>query len=303
VSVTKAAERLAGAADLEVVHGERLAQRTSYRIGGPAALTVTVHTYAALVRALRILNEERVEWVVLGRGSNVLVADAGYDGCIVRLGREFSRLSFGDDGQLTVGAGAQLSRVVARCQSEGLSGLEMCVGIPGSVGGAISMNAGTRTEWISSRITSVVTYRPGSGLVRYGVSEIDWGYRRTSLPAGEIILEADLLLEKADPAAIAADMESRMAKRRGRQPLNKPSCGSVFRNPPDRSVGEIIESCGLKGFTCGGAQVSDVHANFVVNNGGATANDVLVVLNKVHDEVLRRYGIELIPEVKFLGFQ
>ena len=298
----KAEKLLAELPDLDVVRDERLAPRTSYRIGGPAALSVTAHTYSALMHALAILDDEKADWVVLGRGSNVLVADRGYDGCVVRLGREFSRISIGEEGELTIGGGAQLSRVVASCQKEGLSGLEMCVGVPGSVGGAVYMNAGTRTEWICRCITSVVTLSPGHGLKRYAASDLDWGYRTASLPGGELVLEATLSMERADPAEIAAEMERRMSYRRRNQPLSKPSCGSGFRNPPDLSAGKLVESVGLKGARCGDAQISEVHANFVVNNGRATANDVLTLISKMHDEVLRHHGIDLYPEVKFLGF-
>lgn len=293
---------LSGALDTEVVSDERLSLRTTYRIGGPAALTVTAHTYPALARAIDVLDHERVSWVVLGRGSNLLVADSGYDGCVVRLGREFSRISFEETTQVSAGAAVVLSRLVSECQSEGLSGLEVCVGIPGTVGGAVSMNAGTRSEWIGRVVTSVVTFAPGTGLRRHDGAEIEWGYRTTSIPATEIILEASFSLELADPTDISNEMERRLSRRRRRQPIGRPTCGSVFKNPPGKSAGELIESCGLKGAVFGGAQISETHANFVVNNGSATALDVLAAMRRMHDAVQERYGIDLVPEVKYLGF-
>ncbi|MBR1827899.1 MAG: UDP-N-acetylmuramate dehydrogenase [Atopobiaceae bacterium] len=302
MSVYNAYLSLSGSLGVEAVRDERLAHRTSYRIGGPAALSVTAHTYPALVHAIEVLDKEQVGWVVLGRGTNVLVSDKGYAGCVISLGREFSRISLEEDGQVSAGGSVLLSKLVNECQSKGLSGLEPCVGIPGTVGGAISMDAGTRDEWISRCISSVVTFRPGSGLVRYEANDIEWGYRYTTLPAGEIILEATCELSSRDPKEIAADMEQRIARRRRKQPMGKPTCGSVFRNPPGGSAGALVESCGLKGFSAGRAQVSETHANFVVNNGGATANDVLIVLQKMHEEVLERHGVDLLPEVKFLGF-
>ena len=302
MSVYNAYLSLSGSLGLEVVRDERLAHRTSYRIGGPAALSVTAHTYPALVHAIEVLDHEQVGWVVLGRGTNVLVSDKGFSGCVVRLGREFSRISFEEDCQVSAGASVLLTKLVNECQSKGLSGLEPCVGIPGTVGGAVSMDAGTRDEWISRHISSVVTYRPGTGLVRYEKNDIEWGYRYTSIPAGEVILEASFLLSECDPKEIAADMEQRISRRRRKQPMGKPTCGSVFRNPPGESAGKLVESCGLKGYAAGGAQVSETHANFVVNNGGATANDVLLVMQKMHSDVLERHGINLLPEVKFLGF-
>lgn len=303
MSVFNAYMALSGTIDADVVTDERLARRTTYRIGGPAALVVTPHSYPALARTVEVLGREGVSWVVLGRGSNVLVADAGYKGCVIRLGGEFERISFGEDHTVTAGAGVVLSKLVNVCQQEGLGGLEPCVGIPGTVGGAVSMDAGTRREWIGQRISSVVTLRPKEGLVRYSADQIEWGYRTTSIPGNEIILEATFCLEPRDPKEIAQDMEARLVERRNRQPLGKPSCGSVFRNPREGSVGALLESCGLKGFAVGGAQVSDVHANFVVNNGGATANDVLLVIRAMHDAVLERHGVDLVPEVKFLGFE
>ena len=302
MSVYNAYLSLSGSLGLEVVRDERLAHRTSYRIGGPAALSVTAHTYPALVHAIEVLDHEQVGWVVLGRGTNVLVSDKGFSGCVVRLGREFSRISFEEDCEVSAGGSVLLTKLVNECQSKGLSGLEPCVGIPGTVGGAVSMDAGTRDEWISRHISSVVTYRPGTGLVRYEKNDIEWGYRYTSIPAGEVILEASFLLSERDPKEIAADMEQRISRRRRKQPMGKPTCGSVFRNPPGESAGKLVESCGLKGYAAGGAQVSETHANFVVNNGGATANDVLLVMQKMHSDVLERHGINLLPEVKFLGF-
>ena len=302
MSVYNAYLSLSGTIDAEVATDERMALRTSYRIGGPAALHVTVHSYQALVRTIQVLDRERVSWVVLGRGSNILVSDQGYDGCVIKLGREFSRISLGDDATVTAGAGAMLAKLVNECQQAGLSGLEACVGIPGTVGGAVSMDAGTRHEWIGHKVRSVVTYVPGKGLRRRESHEVDWGYRATSIPGNEVILEATFGLELGDPGQIAADMEERLVRRREHQPIGKPSCGSVFRNPMSGSVGSLIEACGLKGATCGAAQVSDVHANFVVNNGGATAVEVLTLIRKMHDEVLRQQGIDLVPEVKFLGF-
>lgn len=302
MSVYNAYMSLSGAIDGEVVLDERLAHRTSLRIGGPAALTITAHSYPSLAKSLDVLAHEGVDWVILGRGSNLLVADEGYRGCVVRLGREFQKISFGEECQVSVGAGTLLSKLVTSVQKVGLSGLEPCVGIPGTVGGAISMDAGTAHEWIGAHVATVVTYLPGSGLRAHDGSQVEWGYRRCSLDPREIILEATLSLEPASPDEIAQDMERRMAVRRRSQPLGKPTCGSVFKNPPDGSAAALIESCGLKGKTSGNAQISDLHANFVVNNGGARARDVIALMRRMHDEVLKTHGIDLEPEVKYLGF-
>ena len=301
MSIFNAYMALSGAYDADVTRDERLSHHTTYRIGGPAALFVKVNSYPALLKTIEILGREGVDWVVLGKGSNILAADRGYDGCVIVLGREFSRISF-DGSEVTAGAGATIARLVSETLSHSLSGLECLVGIPGTVGGAVSMDAGTRHEWVGARVKDVVTLRPGEGLHRYAGSDIEWGYRYTNIPTSEIILEATFALVPDEKAAIAERMEALVARRRLRQPLGKPSCGSVFRNPGARSVGQLIDSCGLKGYSVGGACVSDMHANFIVNNGGARAADVIAVMSRVHDTVLDKYGIDLVPEVKCLGF-
>lgn len=294
---------LSGQIDTEVSEGERLARHTSYRIGGPAALYVTCHSYHALRRTIEVLAREDVPWVVIGKGSNLLVADEGYEGAVVVLGREFSRFSLAEDGRvLTAGAGAMLARLVNEALTRGLSGLEFAVGIPGTVGGAVSMDAGTRDDWIGARVRDVVTYKPGAGIRHYAHDDVFWGYRTTSLPRDEIVLEAAFELAPAPKAAIREAMEDSLARRRRSQPIGSASCGSVFRNPAGRSVGRLIDECGLKGYRVGGAEVSPVHANFIVNKGTASAADVIAVIRHVHRKVLDAYGIELQPEVKFLGF-
>ncbi|MDN0055423.1 UDP-N-acetylmuramate dehydrogenase [Collinsella ihumii] len=294
---------LSGAIDTDAIEGERLARHTSYRIGGKAALFLTCHSYHALRRAVEVLTRESVPWVILGKGSNLLVSDSGYDGAVITLGREFQRSVLAEDGcTLTVGAGVILARLVNNALSRGLTGLEFAVGIPGTVGGAVSMNAGTRTEWIGSLVEDVVTYKPGSGIRHYSHDDVYWAYRESGIPRDEIILEVTLKLKPGDKSEIRSKMEQSLVRRRRTQPIGSASCGSVFRNPADRSVGAMVEECGLKGFSVGGAEVSRVHANFIVNNGTATASDVVAVIQHVYKTVKETYGVELKPEVKFLGF-
>ncbi|WP_270405873.1 UDP-N-acetylmuramate dehydrogenase [Candidatus Collinsella stercoripullorum] len=294
---------LSGAIDTDVIEDERLARHTSYRIGGRASLYLACHSYHALRRAVEVLTREQVPWVILGKGSNLLVSDAGYDGAVITLGREFQRSVLAEDGRtITVGAGVILARLVNDAMTRGLSGLEFAVGIPGTLGGAVSMNAGTRDTWIGSLVEHVVTYRPGEGMRHYDHDDVYWAYRETGIPRNEIILEATLRLEPGEKADIRAAMERYLVRRRRTQPVGSACCGSVFRNPPGRSVGAMVEECGLKGFSVGGAEVSCVHGNFIVNNGTATASDVLAVIHHVYDRVKEAYGVELQPEVKFLGF-
>lgn len=294
---------LSGAADIDIIEDERMSRHTTYRVGGPASLFVTCQSYHGLRRAVDVLSREEIPWVLLGRGSNILVSDAGYQGAVIVLDREFQRTAIADDGvHVTVGAATVLSRLVNEMMSRGLSGLEFAVGIPGTLGGAVSMNAGTRREWIGQLVESLVTYVPGEGLRYYDHDDIYWGYRETGLPGSEIVLEATLVLKPGNKDDIRERMERYLSRRRRSQPIGKASCGSVFRNPPEKSVGAMIDDCGLKGFSVGGAEVSPVHANFIVNNGSATAKDVLSVIQHVHAKVKETYGVELQPEVKFLGF-
>lgn len=294
---------LSGAIDTEVIEDERMARHTSYRIGGRAALFITCHSYHALRRCVDVLSREQVPWVIVGKGSNLLVSDSGYSGAVITLGREFSRTVLAEDGAtMTVGAGVILARLVNEALTKGLSGLEFAVGIPGTVGGAVSMNAGLRSEWVGSLIEDVVTYKPGEGIRHYSHDDVSWGYRECGIPGDEIILEATFRLVPGEKPEIRAKMERHLARRRRTQPVGSASCGSVFRNPPDRSVGAMVEECGLKGFSIGGAEVSPVHANFIVNNGTATARDVTAVIQHVRKQVKETYGVELKPEVKFLGF-
>ena len=302
MSVIEAYLTLADSIDARVTRDELMAHHTSYRVGGRAAMMVQANSYAALHRTVEVLTEQSVPWVILGRGTNVLVSDDGFEGCVITLGRDFQRISVGEDGSFCAGGGAQLARVVNEAMKAELTGLECCVGIPGTVGGAVAMNAGTRNEWVGTVIESVVVYRPNEGMVRYGVADLEWGYRYCSLPAGEIVLEVQFKLEPGERERIASAMEGLLRRRNLTQPVGKPTCGSVFRNPGAKSAGKLIESCGLKGYSQGQAEVSNIHANFVVNNGGATAADIVSVMRHVHDTVLRERDVDLICEVKFLGF-
>lgn len=302
MSVQAAYEVLGQLSGVTVSREEPLSQHTTYRIGGPADLLVRADTYQGLAATVRTCGEQGVPWVVLGRGSNVLASDAGYRGCVILLGREFTRLS-ARDASITAGAAVMLPKLVNETLSRELSGLECCAGIPGTVGGALSMDAGSRHEWIGRCVRDVVTLRPGQGMRRYQGSEIEWGYRHSSIPHDEIILEATFDLTPSTKRAIAAEMDRRMARRRATQPTGRPCCGSVFKNPGDRSVGAMLDACNLKGTRVGGARVSHEHANFVVNEGGATAQDVLALMRRMHDAVQARFGVELVPEVQFLGFE
>ncbi len=289
--------------DGDVYPRESMARHTTYRIGGPARFFVRVGSLCALTRLVAVCEEQGVPWVVAGRGSNLLVADEGFPGVVISLGRDFRTLRADEEAsRFYAGAGVMLSAVVQEAFQRSLAGFEFAVGTPGTVGGAIAMNAGSRDEWIGSRVVSVTTLAPGRGLVRRAGDEVAWGYRSCSLPRDEVVVECELAAAKADPFYIRGKMEANLAKRKKSQPLNEPSCGSVFRNPEGASAAALIEGLGLKGERIGGAQVSPTHANFIVNTGDATARDVRDLIELIQERVEKAHGIQLTPEVRFLGF-
>lgn len=293
-------ERLASKVEGEVRADEPMSRHTSFRIGGPADLFVVCDTLSDLSAATEVLSEEQVPWVVIGKGTNLLVSDDGYRGAVLVLGREFRKRA--RDGEVVrAGAGALLAHVVQDAFHHGLAGLEFAVGIPGTLGGAVSMNAGSRDVWMSSVVESVTLFVPGAGLELVHGSEVEWGYRRSGLEQRGIIVEAEMRLREGDPVRIRYEMERSLARRRQTQPLGAPSAGSVFVNPPGLSVGRLIEEAGLKNTRLGKARVSDVHANFIVNDGGATASDVLGLIRKIKLIVKETHGVELQPEIRFLG--
>lgn len=298
MSLSGAAARLVGRGGVRAE--EPMARHTSYRIGGRAGLYVVCDSMSELISVTSILAEEEVEWTVLGKGTNVLVADSGYRGAVLVLGREFRRREFADE-RLEAGAGCVLAHLVREAYARGAAGLEFAVGVPGTLGGALVMNAGTREEWIGAVVESVTVFEPGAGLCRLRGDEVEWGYRRTDLQGRGVIVEAQLRLPPGDLVDVRRRMDAAFRRRARTQPRGKPSAGSVFRNPEGDSAGRLIESAGMKGRRVGGAAVSEVHANFIVNEGGATARDVLELMHLVRESVKEEHGVELTPEVRFLG--
>jgi UDP-N-acetylmuramate dehydrogenase len=298
--MTEAYTRLAAQLVGEVRRAEPMTRHTSFRIGGPAALYCVLDTVHDLALALPILEEEGVDWTVIGKGSDLLVSDEGYDGAVLVLGREFKRHAV-EGGLLRAGAACVLAHLVQEAFNRGLLGLEWAVGIPGTIGGALVMNAGTSEGWIGQVVDTVTLYVPGEGFVLVHGRDVAWEYRRSGLAGRGIILEASMRVSEIDPLRIRARMERSLKDRKATQPIGLPSAGSVFMNPTGDSAGRLIESSGFKGMREGGARVSPVHANFIVNEGGASAADVVRLIRAIQDRVKTDTGIDLRPEIKFLG--
>ncbi len=291
---------------------EPLAKHTSFRIGGPADLLLTATSVDLLCAFLASAAEIGVPVTVLGGGTNVLVSDRGVRGLVVRLGREFeyrrwviegggASVIAGDTALLEVGAAVRLARVVADAVLRGYGGIEFAAGIPGSVGGGALMNAGA----FGGELGNVIDFIEGVSrrgerrrLVR---TDLEFSYRKLALPVDVVVTSVRFRLSRSPAAKLRASVQEVQAKRRGRQPSGFPNAGSIFKNPAGEFAGRLIEQAGLKGTTVGKAQVSPDHANFIVNLGGARAEDVRDLMSLVQGAVWRRSGVWLEPEVRLVG--
>lgn len=283
-----------------VLENEMMSRRTTFRVGGPAEIVFLPESAQELCAAIAAARECGAEYRVLGNGSNLLVKDGGLKGLTIILGEHFSQISV-EGTQLRAQAGAMLSRVAAAACEAGLSGLEFASGIPGTLGGGCAMNAGAYGGQLSDVLESADVLLDGE-LRCMRRDELEMGYRSTlPLKRGGVVLGACFALQRDEIGAIQARMKELNARRREKQPLNLPSAGSTFKRPEGHFAGALIEQCGLKGFSIGGAQVSEKHAGFVVNTGGATARDILALMAHVQETVLRETGVRLEPEVRILG--
>jgi UDP-N-acetylmuramate dehydrogenase len=287
-----------------VVKGECLrdapmAPRTAIRIGGPADLLVRPPEPADLVRLLALCARHSVPATVLGGGANLLVADRGIRGVVVKLPVDFVEEE-AEGSRLVLSASAPTSRLVARAQAAGLVGCEFIAGIPGTLGGAVAMNAGTRIGEMKDVVTRVEV-ATGEGLRWIGAAELGFAYRTCRLPLGGVVTRIEFQLRDGSGAESMAAMQADREYRRRTQPQGLPTWGSTFRNPPGDHAGRLIEAAGLKGHRIGNAQWSNVHANFVVNLGGATARDALALVRLAQHRVQELFGVDLELEVRLVG--
>jgi UDP-N-acetylmuramate dehydrogenase len=299
--VDRAFELLRAACGDRVRAAYRLAPLTTFRVGGPAAVYLEPESEPDLAAAGEAIRASGIPHVVLGKGSNVLVADSGFPGLVIRLGRGY-RWSRVEGASVLAGAAAPFPSLAGLALAHGLSGLEFAVAIPGSLGGAVRMNAGAHGAELSDVLEWVDVFRLLEGAaVRLPASEAGLSYRRSALPSDGVVVAAEVALAPEDPDRIRARMDEAREARRRTQPLAEANCGSVFKNPPNDHAGRLIEAAGGKGLRVGGAAVSTKHANFIVTSEGASAADVLELIRAVQELVATRFGVRLDPEVQLLG--
>jgi len=283
----------------EASPGAPLAPRTSVRIGGPADLLVRPADAGELVSLLSACRRLGVPWLALGGGANLLVADRGVRGLVVRLPQAFGAEAAEED-RLILSAGAPSSHLVAAAQAAALTGAEFAAGIPGTLGGLAAMNAGTRSGEMKDLLVRVELATP-DGLGWVAAEALGLGYRQSRIAELGICTRIEVRLRRGDLAAAREAMRADLAKRRATQPLTEPTFGSTFRNPPGDHAGRLIEAVRLKGHAIGGAMWSTLHANWVVNRGGARAADVLGLVNLARSRVKEAFGLVLEPEVRLAG--
>lgn len=280
---------------------EPMKKHTTFRIGGPADYYLCPHSTEELQKILQICRENKLEFFILGNGSNLLVSDKGYRGVVIQLWKNFSDIET-EDNTITVKAGALLSKVAAEALEESLTGMEFASGIPGTMGGAVMMNAGAYGGEMKDIIREVTVLTREGELLTLSKEEMNFGYRTSVVKEkGYVVISAELQLRKGDREEIRKVMDELKERRVTKQPLDMPSAGSTFKRPEGYFAGKLIMDAGLRGFSVGGAQISEKHCGFVVNKGDATAADVLALIGEVQKRVQEKFGVALEPEVKFLG--
>ena len=284
---------------------ESIAEHTSFRIGGPADYYVVPEDSMSLARGIALCRQREMPFFILGNGTNLLVGDKGFRGVIFHLFKTMDSITCREeDGIMYVcaGSGALLSKVGKVVAEKGYAGFEFATGIPGSVGGAIMMNAGAYDGEIGNFLEYAIVLDENGNEQRLTREDMDFGYRHSSvMDKGYVVLEVCLKFEKGDRDAILQRVEELLAKRKKSQPLDYPSAGSTFKRPEGYFAGKLIQDSGLKGFTVGGAQVSEKHAGFVINTGGASAADVRELICQVQERVFQQFGVMLEPEVRMIG--
>ena len=280
---------------------EAMSQHTTFKIGGPADYFLMPDKGEDVGRVIKICKENEIPYFILGNGSNLLVGDDGYRGAVIQIYRNMSSVTV-EGNEITAQAGALLSSVAAAAKNASLTGFEFAGGIPGTIGGAVVMNAGAYGGEMKDVLTEVTVMNAEGDIFTLPTEELELGYRTSIIKtAGYIVLEAKIRLKEGDPEVIRETMKDLTIRRTTKQPLEYPSAGSTFKRPEGYFAGKLIMDSGLAGYQVGGAQVSEKHCGFVINAGDATARDVRTLMDNVRDIVYKKYGVTLEPEVKFLG--
>ena len=280
---------------------EAMSRHTSFKVGGNAQIFLEPKDEKALQSLLKFINAEKINYYIIGNGSNMLVSDKGYKGIIISM-LKFTSPSLIENESITISAGKTLKELTELACENSLSGLEFAYGIPGSVGGAVFMNAGAYDGEIKEVLDKVKVMDKEGNVLSLNAGELDLSYRHSNIEEkGYIVLEAKFNLKKADKSAIWEKMQELMARRIDKQPLNFPSAGSTFKRPEGYFAGKLIDDAGLRGYSIGGAKVSDKHCGFIVNADKASAKDVYALITYVRLKVKDRFGVELEPELRVLG--
>ena len=280
---------------------EAMSQHTTFKIGGPADYFLMPDKGEDVGRVIKICKEKEIPYFILGNGSNLLVGDGGYRGAVIQIYRNMSSVTV-EGNEITAQAGALLSAVAAAAKNASLTGFEFAGGLPGTIGGAVVMNAGAYGGEMKDVLTEVTVMNAEGDIFTLPTEELELGYRTSIIKtAGYIVLEAKIRLKEGDPEVIRETMKDLTIRRTTKQPLEYPRAGSTFKRPEGYFAGKLIMDSGLAGYQVGGAQVSEKHCGFVINAGDATARDVRTLMDNVRDIVYKKYGVTLEPEVKFLG--
>lgn len=280
---------------------EPMKKHTTFRIGGAADYYLCPHTPEEIREIIQVCREEQIPWFVIGNGSNLLVSDSGYRGAVIQIYRNFSRVVC-EETVIRAQAGALLSQIAVQAQKSSLTGFEFAAGIPGTLGGAVTMNAGAYGGEMKDVLKSATVLTGDGQIRRLSAEELKLGYRTSIIKSGEYtVLEAEIGLERGDEEKIRSRMEELREQRKTKQPLEYPSAGSTFKRPEGYFAGKLIMDAGLRGFCVGGAQVSEKHCGFVINTGDATAADVVGLIREIQRRVEEQFGVKLEPEVRFLG--
>ncbi|WP_404462167.1 UDP-N-acetylmuramate dehydrogenase [Sutcliffiella horikoshii] len=286
----------------KVLPNEPLANHTTMKIGGPADVLVEPKSLEKLQETMVTINKYKVKWTAIGRGSNLLVSDLGIEGVVIKLGNGMDHLELEGD-EVHVGGGYSLIKLVTIISKKGLTGLEFAGGIPGSVGGAVYMNAGAHGSDMSKVLKKAHILFEDGKMEWLTADELNFSYRTSILQKERpgICLEAVLNVEQGNREEVVAQLQKNKDYRRDTQPFSYPCAGSIFRNPLPDYAGQLIEKAGLKGHKIGGAKVSDMHANFIVNDDGAKAQDVLDLIEYIKKTILEKYNVQLETEVEIIG--